>query len=263
MNHFSTSLSRLAFRLGGSALAVSCSLASPTLAQAPPGLVEIDGGRAKIGVEKKVVEKLLKENVPLRKRAAAIWSATPEHTLQLQDYYLMVTEVTNEQYAEFVRATDSKPPEKWGEQAINDARAAFLEEDGAMRQKLKEEGKPVPAAKKFDETVWWNENWSTAQWEIPEGKERKPVAYIDHTGARSYARWAGLRLPTEFELQRAARGLADKDQLYPWGKNWEEGRAATSEVTGVRGTLVVGSFPEGASKEGIHDLIGNVWEWTS
>ena len=70
-----------------------------------------------------------------------------------------------------------------------------------------------------------------------------------------------MRLPTEYEFQHAVRGKS-KDP-YPWGDDWEDGKyAATSELPRVSRSYPVGSFANGASGEGIHDLAGNVWEWT-
>ena len=78
----------------------------------------------------------------------------------------------------------------------------------------------------------------------------------------AFCRWAGLRLPTEFEYQHAARG-SSKDR-FPWGDEWEDGKyCATNEIRRVSRTYPVGKFPEGVSRDGIHDLAGNVWERTA
>jgi hypothetical protein len=69
-------------------------------------------------------------------------------------------------------------------------------------------------------------------------------------------------LPTEFEFQRAVRG--DTSQTYPWGNDWNNDKyAATNLMRRKGGPWPVGSFPAGRSKQGVHDLAGNVWEWTS
>ena len=87
--------------------------------------------------------------------------------------------------------------------------------------------------------------------------------YVSHDEASAFAKWKEMRLPTESEFHRAAYGAPDStERSFPWG---EEGPSQ------VRGNfdfchwdpVPVGSYPDGASAWGIHDLVGNGWEWTS
>lgn len=226
----------------------------------PPGLNLVKGGRTKIGTSFKDMVKLIEEHQEAREKAAGMLGEVPQHTVSVDDFFLMVSEVTNEQYREYVVAAKVQPPLLWGEKAIGPARTAFLEEDAKKRREAKEAGKPSPERGVFDAYQWWERNWKDAEWEMPEALAKKPVVYVDYQNARGYAEWAGLRLPTEEEWERAVRG--DKDDDYTWGDDWKPGHAVTKELRSTSDVMDVGSFPNGANQFGIQDLHGNVWEWT-
>jgi len=96
---------------------------------------------------------------------------------------------------------------------------------------------------------------------FPQGWEHKPVTWVSLEDARAYAKWAGKRLPHEWEWQYAAQGTDAR--VYPWGNDWiedavpkpDKGRdmAPPSDVT---------AHLKGASPFGVMDLVGNVWQWT-
>ena len=137
-------------------------------------------------------------------------------------FWIDRTEVTNGQYAAFMGATGYKAPE--------------AAEGGAVAL-----------------------NWQEGHWPGWLG-DTFPVAGTTREDAEAYARWAGMRLPTEEEWEKAARGLDGR--AYPWGNEWDEARCVT--VNTKQGMpLPVGSVPEGMSPWGVLDMAGNVWEWTA
>lgn len=89
----------------------------------------------------------------------------------------------------------------------------------------------------------------------------KPVTWVSIEDARAYARWAGKRLPHEWEWQYAAQG--GDGRLYPWGNDWRaDAVPATNRGRGLLPPDDVDAHPAGASPFGVMDLVGNVWQWT-
>ncbi len=145
----------------------------------------------------------------------------PVHTVYLDAFYMDVYEVTNVQYKAFV---DANP--EWQKENI---------------------------AEEFHDGVYlrlWNGN------AYPEGKADHPVVYVSWYAAMAYTQWAGKRLPTEAEWEKAARGgLIGK--AYPWGDTIDATRA--NHARHFSAPIAVGQYPP--NRYGLYDMAGNISEW--
>lgn len=147
-----------------------------------------------------------------------------QHTVHLDAYYIGRYPVTQAQYARFVQEANYPVP--------------FGDWDSA---------KPY--------------NWHQKRKTPPKGKENHPVVLVSWRDAVAFCEWAELRLPTEAEWEKAARGTDGR--IYPWGNEWNLKRCNSFEG-GKGGTTPVGAYsPSGDSPYGCADMAGNVWEWTS
>ncbi|MFC1936914.1 formylglycine-generating enzyme family protein, partial [Chloroflexota bacterium] len=153
---------------------------------------------------------------------------SPVHTVYVDAFWVYQTEVTNEMFAAFLNAEGNQS--EGGNTWLN-------AEDGDVL--IHQVG---------------------GTWQADSGHEDFPVIELTWFGAAAYCEWAGGRLPTEAEWEKAARGTTG--YVYPWGNDWNSSLAnAAGEEDGFPGIAPVGSFPGGASPYGALDMAGNVFEW--
>jgi iron(II)-dependent oxidoreductase len=151
--------------------------------------------------------------------------------------------VTNEQYQQFVDSGGYEQLECWHEEALP-ALLDFVDQSG------------VPGPR------YWNDG------QYPTGEHRLPVVGISWYEAWAYARWVGKRLPTDAEWTKACAWPVESSpgriaqRRYPWGESFDVRRAHVYGC-GHPGLVAVDEYPSGTTVGGIHQMIGNVWEWTT
>ena len=111
--------------------------------------------------------------------------------------------------------------------------------------------------KRFADETGYGVPWPNGR--IPRDRDDHPAAAISWEDAAAYCEWAGLRLPSELEWEKAARGTDGRE--YPWGDVWDPTFCRNDAGGDADGTAPVGAYPDGRSPYGLFDMAGNVWEW--
>ncbi len=232
----------------------------------PPGMVWIPGGEFAMGAAQNGQGS---EELPV-----AANDAGPIHRVRVDGFWMDATEVTNEQFAQFVRETGyvtiaERAPSK---EEFPNASPESLVPGAVVFVPIGEEFPPS------NHYQWWS-YVRGANWRHPlgpesdlMGKEKYPVVQIAYPDAEAYAKWAGKRLPTEAEFEFAARGgLSGK--TYSWGNEFRphgkwmantwQGNFPVKDAgeDGFAGVAPIKCFPPNGY--GLYDMAGNVWEWCS
>ena len=206
----------------------------------------------------------------------------PAISVLVDGFFMDATEVTNRQFAEFIKATgyitiaergiDWEELKKQVPPGTPKPHDSILQPGSLTFKKSKS-----PVANLYDFSQWWN--WTIgANWQHPngpestiKGKENYPVVQIAYDDALAYCEWANRRLPTEAEWELASRA-GSYGTIYNWGDDasvlskkantWEgDFPVNNSMADGFELRAPVKSYP--ANAYGLYDMAGNVWEWTS
>ncbi|GII29086.1 ergothioneine biosynthesis protein EgtB [Planotetraspora mira] len=175
----------------------------------------------------------------------ALDNERPAHQVDLPAYWIDTVPVSNADYLAFIQAGGYDRPELWS------ARGWAHRQDAGL------------TGPKF----WWREDgmWLRRRFgHVEPVPPDEPVLHVCWYEAEAYASWAGRRLPTEAEWEKAARHdpATGRSRRYPWGDE-EPGVAHANLGQRHLQAAPVGAYPAGASAYGVRQLIGDVWEWTS
>jgi formylglycine-generating enzyme required for sulfatase activity len=181
----------------------------------------------------------------------------PAHQVNLKSYYMDRYEVTNAQYEKFVAATGHTPPIMWGENGY----LLDLKKQALPRLDIDRIRRLAVRTFRLDMDTRTMEKQALLD-AIDKrlrylGKE--PIVDVSWHDADAYCTWAGKRLPSEAEWEKAARGKNGRE--FPWGAKWAAGNSNTGEESWDDGVAPVGSYPKDKSPYGVFDMAGNVSEW--
>jgi ergothioneine biosynthesis protein EgtB len=172
----------------------------------------------------------------------------PAHQVFLQDYAIDRALVSNGDFLEFIKDNGYQDFHWWfseGWEAVNREqwRAPLYWELHGGEWMIRDFSGLHPAASKANE----------------------PVSHVSYYEASAFAKWAGKRLPTEGEWEKAATFDATIGEhiAFPWGSQMPDSSKANLFENGLWAPAAIGSFPEGQNSYGCHQMIGDVWEWTT
>jgi formylglycine-generating enzyme len=211
---------------------------------AHPGMVWVPGGAFTMGSDHAFPEE------------------APAITASVKGFWMDQTEVTNAQFAGFVAAT--------GYLTLAERGIRLSDEAGAPEVRGSAVFRPRGGPDEMRSFVNWWQFQAGADWRHPDGAntsiaglDNHPVVHVTYEDALAYAKWKGRSLPTEEQFEFAAQGSARRNAAGKFSANTWQGTfpSVNTAADGYAGTSPVGCFE--ANPFGLHDLVGNAWEWTT
>ena len=211
------------------------------------GMVEIEGGLFELGYAGGMGVPPMTHAQDAR--ATFAWdNEKPQHKVFLQDFSIDRAPVSNGEYLEFMNAGGYQDFRWW---------------HSAGWEKVNTENWQAPLYWEHHDGEWMIRDFGGLH-PVAE-KLNEPVSHVSFLEASAYAKWAGKRLPTEAEWEKAATlsPSSNAKQEFPWGDSPPDESKANLFENGFWNVAPIGSFPEGQSAYGCHQMIGDVWEWTT
>ena len=180
--------------------------------------------------------------------AFAFDNEKPQHKVFLEDFQIDRAPVSNGDYLEFIDAKGYRDFRWW---------------HSAGWEKVNQEGWEAPLYWERRDDEWMIRDFAGLH--RVEDKLNEPVSHVSFLEASAYAKWAGKRLPTEAEWEKAASfsTASGARQAFPWGDNAPEETRGNLFENELWGVAPIGAYSQGQSAYGCHQMIGDVWEWTT